>query len=50
MSNASERLIKKLELKGVPVKKKEPVKLDKLKTKDIEALNVQMLKDFGYVE
>ncbi len=44
-----ENLDKYLEKKGIKIKVKEKKKTKDLKSGDIEALTIKMLKDFGYL-
>lgn len=49
MSLAGDKIKEKLKNQGENINIKTPVKEKDLKKVDIEALTLQMLKDFGYV-
>jgi hypothetical protein len=49
MSNSSDKLKEKLKAQGKDVKEKTPIKEVDLTKKDLEQLNIQLLKDLGYL-
>lgn len=49
MSNSSDKLKERLKSQGKKVKTKIPKKKADLTKKDLEQLNIQLLKDLGYL-